>query len=51
MKKQEIIRELEKNGCFDSEMYSMTKKDLEEKLNNVKKAQKMSLSDLLAHLK
>ena len=50
MTKSELIRELEKRGCFDVNT-SWTKKDLEDKLNNVKKAQGMSLSELLAHLK
>lgn len=51
MTKAELIQELNSNGCFDSEIYSMNKKQLEDKLQNVKTAKSMSMSDLLAHIK
>ena len=49
MTKQEIIRELIKMGEMHSELYSASKKQLEQYLSNCKKAQSMSLDELIAY--
>lgn len=49
MTKKELIRALEKEGCFDVDM-TWSKKDLETRLETIKKANSMSLTELVAHI-
>lgn len=49
MTRQEIINELIAMGEMHSELYSAPKKQLEEYLSNCKKAQSMTLEELMAY--
>ncbi len=49
MTKQEIIRELLKLGEMHAELYSASKKQLEEYLFHCKKAKSMTLEELMEY--